>query len=346
MRVGQNPSKMLSVPAYSPKKLGVAVLSHIPSHGGYYSEALEIVEIQIASLHKATSEFDLLLFDNGSCREVQTELARWHAQGDIHYLFLSQYNLGKTGAMNWILASMPNELVCFTDCDVLFRPGWIEKTEEIFDSFESAGIVTAQPCLHDILQGKGRAHLALADHPFYRSFDRLLQPEAVVEYGRGIDLGQAEVAGLQARPVRFVENRRTGVAAVVGASHMQFVIRKDSARRILPLPVSLGLNREEDRKFNFAIDQLDQVHLSTPIPYVYHMGNHLDDYTRAEIEKLGLPDARSRSSHPSRVSAALQGSPRKQTLMRLLSFFSRYSFLRNLLVRMYNTLFQYYAQER
>lgn len=70
----------------------------------------------------------MLIFDNGSCPEVQEELRRMQASGFIHFLLLSRFNVGKTGALNWILAALPNELIGFADGDVLFRPGWLEKT--------------------------------------------------------------------------------------------------------------------------------------------------------------------------------------------------------------------------
>jgi glycosyltransferase involved in cell wall biosynthesis len=152
MRKGNNPAK-LGLPAYQPKRLGLALLSYIPSQSGYFAQSLEVLRYQIASIYHSTKEFDLLVFDNGSSPEVQDELRKLQSEGYIHFLVLSRFNIGKTGALNWILAALPNEFIGFSDGDVLFRPGWFEKSLEILQAFPTAGLVSVQPCLFDVLKG-------------------------------------------------------------------------------------------------------------------------------------------------------------------------------------------------
>ena len=142
MRQGQNPAKM-GLPAYQPKRLGLALLSYIPSQNAYFAQSLEILKYQIASVHHSTSDFNLVVFDNGSMPEVQNELRGLQENGLIDFLCLSRFNLGKTGALNWILGALPNEMIGFADGDVLFRHGWWEQTERIFSMFPGAGLVTA-----------------------------------------------------------------------------------------------------------------------------------------------------------------------------------------------------------
>ena len=57
------------------------------------------------------------------------------------------------GVINWILGGVPNELICFADSDVLFRPGWFEHSLAILDAYPKAGLISAQPCLDDVLHG-------------------------------------------------------------------------------------------------------------------------------------------------------------------------------------------------
>ena len=121
MRTGQNPSKS-GIPAYKPKQIGIALLVYIPFLDGYFKHSLEILRFQIASLYENTKhQFDLLVFDNGSCSEVINTLSDLHDDRQIEWLVLSKHNLGKVGAWNWIFGSMPNELICYADSDVLFR---------------------------------------------------------------------------------------------------------------------------------------------------------------------------------------------------------------------------------
>ena len=73
MRTGQNPSKS-GVPAYTPQQLGIALLVYIPFKEGYFKDSLDILRFQIESLYRNTgSQFDLLVFDNGSCPAFNEE---------------------------------------------------------------------------------------------------------------------------------------------------------------------------------------------------------------------------------------------------------------------------------
>ncbi len=344
MRIGQNPAKM-GLPAYQPKRLGIAVLSYIPSQEGFFAHSLEILKYQVASIHKSTPDFDLLVFDNGSSPEVQQELRNLQADGLIHFLILSKFNLGKTGALNWILASLPNELIGFADGDVLFRPGWWGETERIFSVFSNVGLVTAQPCLFDILRGTGQAHNLLKNDPRYRCFEEHLSSETVNEYARGIGLAVDQINGLKKNPVGFVEDRSSGLRVVIGASHMQFVIRRETARRLLPLPASYALNRDEDAYLNRSIDQMNLLHLSTITPFVYHMGNRLDETALNEIRHMGLDEILQHApAMHTTVLSQMQIRPAKRRAIQILNRLARASIFKKMLQRLYNFLFEYYAQ--
>lgn len=343
MRKGQNPAKM-GLPAYQPKRLGLAFLSYIPSQEGYFAQSLGILKYQVASIHHATQEFDLLIFDNGSCPEVQEELRRMQASGFIHFLLLSRFNVGKTGALNWILAALPNELIGFADGDVLFRPGWLEKTLEIRQAFPNAGLVTAQPCFFDILRGTGRAHLSLANNVRYHLVDQCLDSSVVEEYGRGTGLTAKQIEGIKKTPSHVVEERKTGVRAVIGASHMQFVLSREIARRVIPLPSSFALHKDEDAVLNRNIDQADFLHLSTLEAYVYHMGNRLDETTLEEIRRMGLDEILRHSPAIHTAPHYVQVRPSKRRAIQVLSRLARIPIFKKTLQRLYNFLFEYYAQ--
>jgi hypothetical protein len=90
MRTGQNPSKS-GIPAYNPKQLGIALLVYIPFMEGYFKHSLEILKFQIASLYQNTEQqFDLLVFDNGSCSEVIAALGDLRDDRYIEWLVLSK----------------------------------------------------------------------------------------------------------------------------------------------------------------------------------------------------------------------------------------------------------------
>ena len=133
MRTGANPAKA-GIPAYKPQKLGIALIVYIPFTEGYFADSLDILHYQIESIHSTTQDFDLLILDNGSCSQVVEKLQAYFDQKRIDWLILSQHNLGKAGAWNWIFATMPNELICYADSDVLFRPGWLKACQDVLDA--------------------------------------------------------------------------------------------------------------------------------------------------------------------------------------------------------------------
>ena len=72
MRVGINPAKA-GLPAYTPQRLGVALIVYIPVLEGYFHNSLEIFRYQLASLRASTvQEFDLLVFLARTPRQVYT----------------------------------------------------------------------------------------------------------------------------------------------------------------------------------------------------------------------------------------------------------------------------------
>jgi hypothetical protein len=336
MRKGQNPSKFGSA-AYQPQVLGIAVVSYIPMMGGYFEHSLEILNYQIASIHHSTpAEFDLYVFDNGSCAEVQAELYRLHADGYIDFLFSSRHNLGKIGAINWILGSMPNELICYSDSDVLFRPGWFEHSLRILETFPRPGLISAQPCLDDVLRGAGNAHRILDNDSRYQIDQQAIDPKAIEEYAMGFGYPPERASEFKNTLYPVVTHLPTGTRAVVGATHVQFLMPRSVARDVVPLPATLGLSREEDLNLNRTVDQKGYLHLSTLEPYYYHMGNTPDELVINEVQHMKLQEV-------FQVPLQRERPARKGWGVRVLSRLSRIGPFRAVIYRFYKLLFEVYS---
>jgi hypothetical protein len=336
MRLGENPSKDKLL-AYRPHRLGIALLSYIPSLAGYYTHSLEIMEYQIASLHYSTGmDFDLLVFDNGSCKEARSELQHLHHNGWIDVLISSQFNYGKIGALNWIFGAMPNEFICYSDSDVLFRPGWAENSLQILESFPRVGMVSAQPCLDDVLQGSGKAHLGLEKNLKFQSELKFPDSFIVDEYAAGVNLDIKRSNAIKKNSTHLITCKDNGVRAVVGATHMQFTMPRIVAQEILPLPVKFGLGRAEDRNFDRKVDMAGYLHLSTPVAYVWHMGNIPDKKTMSEVQSMGLL---AMLSVPMNKPARTTG-----WIFRILKRIVRIGIIHGIVFRIYNFLFKIYAE--
>jgi glycosyltransferase involved in cell wall biosynthesis len=58
---------------------------------------------------------------------------------------LSDKNMGKGGAWNFIFYAAPGEYVAYADSDIRFFPGWLRRSLEILEAYPKAGMVTARP---------------------------------------------------------------------------------------------------------------------------------------------------------------------------------------------------------
>ena len=332
-RIGQNPAK-LGMQAYQPKKLGIATITYSPSLEGYFRDSLAIFNLMLESLHKNTSDtFDLLVFDNGSCDEVQDELLRLQHRGAIQWLHLSSGNLGKTGAQNWIFSAMPNEWIGYADSDVLFRKGWLEASRDIIDHFPEAGMVGAQPCYFDVLKGKGKAHQGLKPKADYKIYSYTPDGAITDEYCRGINAAPEQAAKFYAMQLQVLQTRQDDFKAILGASHMQFLIPAKLAKSILPLPYRSGLSQEEDRQLDLRIDQSGKLHLSTMKPFVVHMGNVLDDWVTDLACEAGISIA---IGKPASKTGKTSTAGRSYGL----GWLARHKGTRRWILRLYNKLFQ------
>jgi len=334
MRIGANPARRL-IPAYTPHRLGVASLVYVPELSGYFADMLPVIELHLHSLRQNTCEvFDLLVLDNGSCLEVKDRLLDYQKEGLIDWLITSRHNLGKTGALNWMFSAMPNELLAYSDCDVLFRPGWLEQSLAILEAFPQSGMITAQPDFLPLVDGSMKAHEQM--DPAEYEFGDYFPPQATIdEYVLGLGNHPRTRERLAGKPVRLATRRSNGVQAVIGATHMQFLARKAVLAMTLPLPATLGMSPEEDQVLDKRVDDHGFLHLSTLAPYVYHMGNQVDETAIAAKIAIG------QVTPPTSGSPALEGWP---VGWRFLAGLAQKSFLRGFFRKLYNRLFQIYSQ--
>ena len=200
--------------------------------------------------------------------------------------------------------------------------------------------------LFDVLKDEAQAHHIFDDNPLYTLSSRLPDPLVVEEYGRGVGLEAEKIEALKQKRVRVVEATRTGVHALIGQSHMQFIMSRSVAHRIRPLPSSHALFREETKKINAFIDELGLVQLTSLEAYVYHMGNRLDEATLDEIHRMNLDSVLQQSPLKHNTPLELQALSSKKRALQMLGRLESIPFLKKTLQRFYNFLFEYYAQEK
>jgi len=304
MRIGQNPAKYVKNVA-TPERVTVAVLNFIPFLSGFYAEALDVLKACLNSIHSATPlPHDLMVFDNGSCPEVQAYLLAEQQAGRIQYLLLSETNLGKGGAWNMILSGAPGEIIAYTDSDAYFYPGWLERSLELLETYPNVGMVTARPFRtkeeyysSTRAWGESTGGVTVEEGHF-------IPWEVFLEFD--LSLGQSE-ADIRAHYDSTQDVRLTyqGVQAIAGASHWQFVCRKDTIAQFLPFSMDrpMGQVRQLDERMNEA----GLLRLMPVEPLAMNMSNTL----RGAPGQVKI----AQSSKPERKNFLLDFAPLKKTLL-------------------------------
>ena len=313
MRIGQNPAKFVGN-VRRPERITAAVLNYIPFLSGFYAEALDVLQACLISLRNAPGlACDLMVFDNGSCHEARDFLLAEKEAGNIQYLVLSEKNVGKGGAWNFILAGAPGDVIAYSDSDVMFSPSWLSRSVEILQKFPNVGMVTARPFrtppqyLEGTLQW-AREHAELDEGQFV--------PWATfLEFN--LSLGQTEEENRKIyAETRDWRIKYEGLTAFAGASHWQFTGYKSRLQQFLPFDMDkpMGQVRELDRRMNEA----GLLRLMVSDPLAMNMSNTLG-YLRGELK-----DRR----RPGRIPAG----------RRLLNFGP----VKRTLLAVYNTIFRWY----
>lgn len=294
MRIGQNPAKYANQVA-RPERITVAVLNYIPFLSGFYAETLDVLKLSLDTLQAgADLPHDLLVFDNGSCPEVQDYLLGLERAGSIQYLLLADKNLGKGGAWNIILSGAPGEIIAYGDSDIYYYPGWLSESVRVLETYPGAGMVTSRP-------------FRTREDLFSATLDWAARTPGVdLETGCFIDwedfssfefsLGNSEEAARERyQATRDFRLTYRGVPAFAGSSHWQFVAYKSVLQQFLPFQMDRPMGQV--RQLDTRVNEAGLLRLMTGRPLVQNMSNTLPPEER---KKAGLPDRAARQGKAAR----------------------------------------------
>ncbi|GAB4523829.1 MAG: hypothetical protein Fur0018_06880 [Anaerolineales bacterium] len=278
MRIGQNPAKSIREVA-QPQRVTVALITYIPFLGGYYAQSLDVLKVCLQSIVQNTDQpYDLLVFDNASCPEVRAYLQGERDAGRIQYLVLSEKNIGKAGAWNFIFGAAPGEYVAYADSDVYFYPGWLSAMLRIAEEFPNVGMVTGLPLLTPTEYATATVEWA------ERTPDVQVERGALISWEDfwrhtaplGSDESRARQFYAENPAVRLTYRGQTAYA---GAGHFQFLAPRRVLQAALPFPTDRPMGNV--RALDVTINEMGYLRLSTPQWWVQHLGNTLDGWEGA-----------------------------------------------------------------
>lgn len=273
MRVGQNPVKSIEEIA-PPASVTVVIIAYIPFLSGYYAQSLDVLKLCLGSLQANTppGEYDLLVFDNGSCTEVREYLLAEQSAERIQYLWLSERNLGKPAAWNAALAAAPGQIVAYADSDVCFYPGWLQASLETLQAFPKAGMVTAMPMLIPEKYSTTTLNWAKRQRGLKLERGQLLPWQDFWRHARSLGDSEAQAREFYAQN-KAVRLSAKGRSYYLGAAHFQFTAPKAALQAVLPIPAERPMGRV--RLLDEAMNRAGYLRLCTADWHVQHIGNTL-----------------------------------------------------------------------
>ena len=264
----------------------VVVPVHIPSEEGYFEHAREVLGLCLDSLRRtAGGRVAVTLVSDGSCPAVVEQLTAAAGDGWVDQVVVNEPNRGKVDAAVSAARASFEDLVTIADADVLFRPGWVDAVEQLFETFPECGYASVFPSppglfnltsatlLGGWMSGATRFASVVDGHELDRFAESIGRPDLYPEHHRRVQL--------------VVE--RDGVVACVGAPHFILTIRREVVEAIPHEPARDAIGGSETRWIDEPADRLGLWRLSTPGTLAQHMGNVPEPWMHEEVASMPEP---------------------------------------------------------
>lgn len=281
-RIGQNPAKSIQRVA-KPAKITAAIITYIPFLSGYYAQSLDVLKVCLNSLRNhADAPFDLMVFDNASCDKVVQYLQDEAAEGHINLLVLSEKNIGKVGAWNFIFSAAPGQFIAYADSDVYFFPGWLSRHLEIFEAFPEVGTVSGLPRRGRRTFYANTIRHALDMPNIMFEEGKFIPDEWIIDHARSLgklDTVENDLSNIDYRITR------NSVSSYATATHFQFMIKKETVLPFLPFPYDRPMG-DSVAHLDRAIDGSNLLRLAVSERAVKHLGNTLDEKAVSQLPSV------------------------------------------------------------
>jgi len=291
MRVGANPAKTQpGLGGYGTHRIIVPV--YIPHFDGYFQHAIEILNLCLGSLRfTASNKAAITVVSNGCAPAAIEELERHHRLGWIDQLVLNQRNRGKIDAAVSVARGCFEPLLTITDSDMLFRDGWIEAVEELFQTFPECGYVCPFPSPAGAWYNTSATVLGALFRAELGS-EKVVDDADLDRFAHSI--GRPDLFKPEHRDAQLIV-RRGGRIACIGAGHYACTIRREVLAGMPDEPSLKAIHGPSDMRWlDLPPDEMGFWRLSTPRAWANHMGNIPEQWMRDELASLiekGTPES-------------------------------------------------------
>lgn len=282
MRIGRNPLRAEMVP--QPKKAVLCVVTHLPNQEQYHADRLEVIQLCLKTMEANTGVdrnlLSIMVWDNGSCEALRSWL-REEYKPDI---LVESFNLGKTLAMTYMFRMFrPDTMICYSDDDMLFYPGWLKKSLDLFNHFPNSGIISCYPvrtqfmwgCKYTLEWGKKNGTVEKG---------RFMPEEWDRDYSDSV--GQESYEAYLERWKDCDEYVITykGMKAYGTAHHCQFI---GIAGILNKVAMWDNWAMADMKPFDIWFDKAGFLRLTTMERLSQHIGNQIDDDIRKHLKEMG-----------------------------------------------------------
>jgi glycosyltransferase involved in cell wall biosynthesis len=225
---------------------------------------------------------EFIIWDNGSVGQPFKDLLRkWKPD-----VLVESYNQGGGSGTKNLLSIARGKYVAYTDDDVFFYPGWLDKQLEIMLTYPNVGIVGGSPMRSLLRYTNLEVALKWARENAILEGGQLM-PDAwdrdaymsLVEKGTEQDYKRFRLCFPNDDHLITYK----GVKAWAHGHHMQFLCDKE---KVLPLRQASINGLDTAHYLDDAMDKAGFLRLTTYDRVCRHMGNVLDDDIRAEARRL------------------------------------------------------------
>jgi hypothetical protein len=282
MREGMCPARE-AAPLRDYPRHRVIIPVYIPNLEGYFARSLDVLKLHLESLRlTAGGKAGITIVSNDCAPEVLHELERQYREGWIDQLLLNRTNRGKVDAVVSVARGCFEPLITISDCDILFKPGWLEAIDQTFCDFPECGFASPFPnpvmswrhTSATLLAGWARGELRSA---------KVVPDEDMDAFARSV--GTPDFFKAKHRKAQIVL-RRNGATAVVGAGHFVFTMRREALRGMPLGPALTAISPESDERWlDLPPDRLGYWRLALPSGHVYHIGNTPEPWMYDELER-------------------------------------------------------------